>query len=277
MADTPAPSPVKILDKTLRILQLFGPESPEWGVTELAAHAGMPKSTVYRVLRVLLLHEFLAQDAVTRRFRLGIGALELGRRAYEGMELRQVALPVLNRLAALSGETVTLQVLNQQADQVVCVERAQRQSGLRLIMEIGSTAPLHAGSSSKALLAYLPPERIEAVIRRGLPALTSHTITDPQQLRADLAETRRRGYAVSFGETDEGAAGISVPVFDRHGDAVASLTIAGPITRMNQASMLKYVDLALDGARQIAQDLHLQFFGMPHRVVTGVTAHGTPA
>lgn len=276
MAEPGRPSPVKILDKALRILQLFGPETPEWGLTELAAHAGMPKSTVYRVLRVLLSHEFLAQDAATRRFRLGIGALELGRRAYEGMELRQVALPVLHRLAALSGETVTLQVLNQQADQVVCVERAQRQSGLRLIMQIGTTAPLHAGSSSKALLAFLPPDTIDAVIRRGLPSLTPHTITDPERLRADLEETRRRGYALSIGETDEGAAGVSVPVFDRHGGVLASLTIAGPITRMNRATLLKCADMARDGARQIGQDLNLPFYDLHHRPPPTSAHHPAP-
>lgn len=248
-------SPVKILDKTLRILALFSGETPEWGVTELAARADMPKSTVYRVLRVLLAHEFLAQDPITKRFRLGLGALELGRRAYEGIELRAVALPVLNRIAALSGETVVLEVLNREHDRVVCVERAQRQSGLRLILEVGSTAPLHAGSSSKVLLAYLPQEEIEAVIARGLPALTAHTITDPAKLRRDLAQIRERDYAVSFEETDDGAAGVSVPIWDRTGRVLAGLTIAGPVTRLNQATLPRFLDLARDGAREIAMEL----------------------
>jgi DNA-binding IclR family transcriptional regulator len=224
-------------------------------VTDLAAEAGMPKSTVYRVLRVLLRHEILTQDLLTKRFRLGLGALELGRRAYEGMELRQVALPVLQRIAALSDETVVLQVLNREHDRVVCVERAQRQTGLRLILDVGSTAPLHAGASSKVLLAFLPDEEIEAVIARGLPPLTAHTVTDPDRLRIDLAEIRQRGYAVSYEETDEGAAGVAVPIWDRTGHVVAGLTIAGPLSRLNQATVSRYLDLARDGARQIARDL----------------------
>lgn len=251
-------SPVKILDKALRILALFNADTPEWGVSDLAVQAGLPKSTVYRVLRVLLQHEFLAQDPVTRRFRLGLGALELGRRAYEGHELRSVALPILQRIASLSGETVLLEVLNQEHDRVVCVERAQRQSGLRLILEVGSTAPLHAGASSKVLLAYLSDEEIDAVIARGLPALTAHTITVGDRLRADLTEIRQRGYAVSFEETDDGAAGLAVPVWDRSGRVIAGLTIAGPVTRVNQVAIPKLLDLARDGARQIAQDLGFQ-------------------
>ncbi|MGD9894681.1 MAG: IclR family transcriptional regulator [Dehalococcoidia bacterium] len=248
-------SPVKILDKTFRILALFSATTPVWGVTDLAAEAGMPKSTVYRVLRVLLQHEILAQDPLTKRFRLGLGALELGRRAYEGMELRQVALPVLHRIAALSGETVVLEVLNREHDRVVCVERAQRQTGLRLILDIGSTVPLHAGASSKVLLAFLPDDEIEAVIARGLPPLTAHTITDADRLRRDLAEIRARGYAVSYEETDDGAAGVAVPIWDRTGHVVAGLTIAGPLARLNQATVSRYLDLARDGAGQIAMEL----------------------
>ncbi|MGH2585621.1 MAG: IclR family transcriptional regulator [Dehalococcoidia bacterium] len=261
-----AQPPIKILDKSLRILTLFASEGLEWGVTDLALRVGMPKSTVYRVLRVLHQHEFLTQDPVSRRFRLGLGSLELGRRAYEGLELRRVALPVLDRLAALSDETVTLQVLNQQREQVVCIERAQRQTGLRLIMEVGTTAPLHAGSSSKVLLAYLPAEEIERVIASGLPALTAHTITDPDRLRAELAEIRLRGYALSYEETDDGAAGVSVPVQDRYGSVIAGLTLAGPITRMRQATVSKFVDLARYGAYEIERDLGLlPWRSAPHR------------
>src|SRR3712207_2883869 len=90
MAEQPS---VKILDKALRILQLFGQDQTEWGVAALARETDMPKTTVYRILRVLQQHGFLAQDPDTRRFRLGLGILALGRRAYEGIELRRVARP----------------------------------------------------------------------------------------------------------------------------------------------------------------------------------------
>lgn len=259
LASTPshhaAQPSIKIIDKTLLLLSLFTAERPEWGITELAVRSGLPKSTVYRVLRVLMHHDYLDQDPLTKRFRLGLGALELGRRAHEGSRTRRAALPVLNRIATLSGETVTLQVLNQQRDQVVCIERAQQQSGLRLILEVGSTAPLHAGSSSKVLLAFMPAEEIERVIARGLPALTAKTITAPAVLRRELAEIRQRGYAVSFEETDEGAAGVSVPVRDRAGQVVAGLTIAGPVTRLNQTTLVNYLDLAREGATEVARAL----------------------
>jgi DNA-binding IclR family transcriptional regulator len=243
---------VKILDKALRILLRFGSGQSEWGITSLARDVDLPKSTVYRILRVLQQHGFLIQDADTRRFRLGLAALELGRHAYEGSELRRVAQPVMEQIALASGETVLLQVLNGERDRVVCIERVQQRTGLRLILEVGATAPLHASCSSRALFAFLPPDEIESVIARGLTAFTAHTITDPDLLRLELARVRRDGYAVSFEEMDVGVAGVSVPIRDYRDEVIASLSISGPLIRMNQENINKYLELVRDGASRIA-------------------------
>ena len=144
---------VKILDKALRVLMLFSPEQPEWGASAVSREVGMSKSTVHRILSVLEQHAFVTQNAETKRFRLGLAGIELGRRAQAGMELRRVALPIMEQLSAMSGETVLLQVVSPEGDRVVCIERVQQRRGLRLILDVGSTAPLYAGCSSKVLLA----------------------------------------------------------------------------------------------------------------------------
>jgi DNA-binding IclR family transcriptional regulator len=252
VADQPQ---VKILDKALRVLMLFTPEQPEWGVTAIARSVDMPKSTVHRILRVFEQHAFLTQDADSRRFRLGLAGIELGRRAQEGLELRRIALPVMEQISAVTGETVLLQVLSPEGDQVVCIERVQQRSGLRLILEVGATAPLYAGCSSKVLLAYRSHDEIEHVLRGDLRAITPHTMTDPSQIRAQLAEIRRDGFSVSFEETDEGVAGVSVPVRDGRDRVIAGLTISGPTTRVTAASIARFTDIALEGARRIAGEL----------------------
>lgn len=246
---------IRILDKALRILLLFGRDQMEWGVADLARKTEMPRTTVYRILRVLQQHAFLVQDPTTRRFRLGLGALELGRHAYKGIELRRVAQPIMEHIAAESGETVLLQVVDAERRQVVCIERVQHGAGLRLILEVGATAPLHAGCSAKALLAYLSDTEIEDVIAHGLEAMTPHTITDPAELRREMAEIRRTGYAVSFEETDLGVAGISVPIRDHLDRVVASLSISGPLTRMHQQNIDRYVELGREGAARIAAEM----------------------
>lgn len=246
---------VKILDKTFRLLSVFSESRPEWGVTELAAEVGMPKSTVHRILSALGRHEYLSQDRATGRFRLGLAALDLGARAQGGLELRRVALPVLQRLAAASGETVTVMVPNNGRDRAVCVERAETRDGIKLILEVGRQVPLHAGASSKILLAYMTPEEIERVIAAGLGRLAPRTITSPPALRRDLAAIRRRGYAQSVEETNAGAAGVAVPIFDRHGTITAGLSIVGPMTRFTARRVPRLLALARQGAGEIARQL----------------------
>lgn len=247
--------PVKILDKALRVLMLFTTARPEWGVTDVAREVDMPKSTIHRIFRVLEQHGFLMQDRDNRRYRLGLSVLELGRRAHEGMELRSMALPVMEELAQRSGETILLQVVSPEGDRVVCIERVQRQQGLRLILEVGSTAPLHAGCSSRALLAHLPEEDIERVLRGPLRALTARTPTNPKQIRAELARIRHQGYSVSYEETDDGVAGVSVPIRDYMDRVVASLSISGPITRVNEDTMDHFIQLALQAADELGTRL----------------------
>jgi DNA-binding IclR family transcriptional regulator len=252
MAEQPQ---VKILDKALRVLMLFTPEQPEWGVTMVAREVDMPKSTVHRILRVFEQHGFLTQDSDTRRFRLGVAGIELGRRAQAGLELRRIALPVMEQMSALSGETVLLQVVTSEGDRVVCIERVQQRRGLRLILDVGSTAPLYAGCSSKVLLAYMDEPAIDEALNGDLRPMTSHTIIDQTQIRAQLADIRRNGFAVSFEETDEGVAGVSVPVRDARDRVIAGLSISGPITRVNASTMAHYTAIAREGARRVAAEL----------------------
>jgi IclR family KDG regulon transcriptional repressor len=254
---------VRIVDKTLRILRLFGERQTEWGLGALAREVNIPKTTVYRILRVLRMHGYLVQDPDSRRFRLGLGALELGHRAYEGLELSRVARPIMEQVAAQTDETVLLQVVDSERRRVVCIERVQQRSGLQLILEVGATAPLHAGCSSKVLLAFLPEAQIEAVIAEGLPAVTPRTITDPGRLRGELEQIRRQGYAVSIEETDVGVAGVSVPVRDRSERPVASLSISGPLARINEANIGRFVEIGTSGADQISALLGYRRGGRP--------------
>ena len=160
-----------------------------------------------------------------------------------------------------------------EGDQVVCIERVQQRSGLRLILEVGATAPLYAGCSSKVLLAYRTNDEIERVLRDELRPITPHTITDPSQIRAQLAEIRRDGFSVSFEETDEGVAGVSVPVRDARDRVIAGLTISGPTTRVTASTIARFTGIALEGARRIAAELgHQPSRVAPHQPIEASAA-----
>lgn len=269
-------SRIQILDKTFRLLDAFREPHPEWGASGLARELGLPKSTAHRILRVLTAHRYLAQDPETGRFRLGLSALELGHRAQEGIELRRVAAPILQRLAAASGETAILMVLNETRDRAVCIERAETRAGLQLILQIGTHALLHAGSSSKILLAHMRPDEIERVLAGDLPRLARGTLTDPNVLRRDLAAIRARGYALSFEETNDSAAGVSVPVLDRHQQVVAGLSIVGPKSRFTRARIRHLLRLARAAAAEISRALGASPAGAPPAAAAAATGDGAP-
>ncbi len=258
---------IKILDKAFRVLSAFTTETPAWTLSALAEAVELPKSTAHRILTVLEANRYVTREADRVRYRLGPAALELGRRAQASTDLRQVALPVLRDIAERCGETVLLLVPSRTRDEAVCIERVESRMDLRLISEIGAHVPLYAGASAKALLAHMGHGAIERVIAGGLRRLGPGTITTGPALRRDLAIIRRRGWAFSVEETNEGATGIGVPVLGPGGDVVASVAIAGPLARFTRERRARFIALARRGAARIADML-----GVPARADGAPTA-----
>jgi DNA-binding IclR family transcriptional regulator len=234
-ADRDERQQLRVLERTFSILDLFTRQHPEWSTTEIARACDLPIPTAYRILSALRRRGFVTQDARSKRFRLGIGALDLGERARSLVDVRAAALPILRQLCHDSGETALLTVLSENHDRSVCLERVESPHPLRLSVEPGRRMPLHAGASQKALLAYLPPEEMDRALSAPLERLCRATITDPKELRADLARIRRRGWASSFEETNVGVWGLAVTLLDAHRSVIGAVGLAGPSARMSRA------------------------------------------
>jgi DNA-binding IclR family transcriptional regulator len=222
----------QVLDRTFAILDVFGEEHPEWSATDIARSIDLPVPTVHRILIALKQRGYVSQHDETKRFRLGVAALQLGDRARAVVDLRSVAMPELRRLSMATGETALLTVLTPQRDRGVCLERVEAARTLRLSVSPGRQLPLHAGASQKVLLAYMGDGEIDAVISGDLEHLCRATITDPRLLRDELTKIRRRGWASSYEETNVGVWGIAVPVLNTHGEVVCAVGIAGPSARL---------------------------------------------
>jgi DNA-binding IclR family transcriptional regulator len=241
---------VKTVNRLVEILDSFSSRPSGWSLVELSTHLGLPKSTLHRFLVALETHGILQRDPRDRRWRLGYRPLLWGRLAANHGGLHLLARPVMESLAAATGETVLLTVY--QNGEVVCIEKVDSSHAVRLVMDVGTRRPPHAGASSKVLMAYLPPEEIEAIIRHGLPRLCTHTITDPQALRVELARIREQGYAFSMEETDAGAWGVATPIRNTQGEVIAAIGIAGPLLRMSEERVQQYMHLCLQAAEQIS-------------------------
>lgn len=242
---------VKTVDRLVKVLDCFTPEQPVWSLAELSDQLQLPPSTLHRFLVSLEAHGILRRDLSDKRWQLGYRTFIWGSLAAESTGLRHIARPILRELVAATGETSILTVYHEQ--EVICVAKVETSHSVRMTLEVGSRRPPHAGASSKVLMAYLPEEEIQAIIRdKGLPKLCTNTITDPDELMAELARIRERGYAESREETDLGAWGVATPILDRTGGAVAAIGIAGPSSRFTDQLIQQYVVLSRQAAERIS-------------------------
>jgi DNA-binding IclR family transcriptional regulator len=242
----------QLLERAFALLALFDERRPEWTTTEAARELGLPVPTAHRILGVLAREGFLSRDE-DRRFTLGPAALRFGRRAVAVLSLERLATPLLERLAAVTDEVALLTELNGRGDAVVCRVRFECSEPLMLSVAPGRELPLYAGASQKALLAFLPNDAVDATCRGQLKPMCRATITRPDRLRAHLAEVRRRGWAISFEETDHGVWGIALPIVNQEGTPVAAVGLAGPRNRLD-ASQVRHQLRALHEAALTVAD-----------------------
>jgi DNA-binding IclR family transcriptional regulator len=242
----------KLLDRTFAILRLFLTERPDWTLAQVTAAVGLPKPTVHRLLGVMCAHEMLKKSPDQGSYRLGPLAMAIGGRAVSRHALRQLGQPILTQLAARAGETALLFELAPSRDATICIEQIESSHGLRLVSYVGARLPLHAGASSRAILAFMPDDEIAAVL-----ALSARRGASPG--RAELARqiqwTRRQGYAQSFEETSSGACGIAAPLFDAAGAPIASLAIAGPTSRLTRTRLAQLAPDLLAAAATLMRRL----------------------
>lgn len=239
---------IKVLYKAATVLQCFEQQS-DWSLTELQGHLGWHMATLHRILGTLEGIGYLSQDPVTRRYRLGLALVKLGRRAAEELDLSKVAAPVMTELSTACGETVYL--ANLHSGEVVYLGVAQANRPVRLTAEIGERRPAHSTGTGKVLLAYAPGSVLEQALSRALTPLTEQTIINPAALRAELATIRKRGYAVSYQEHDRDVASLAAPIYDSSGP-VAALAISGPAFRLPSDLLHRLAPTLLEAARRIS-------------------------
>lgn len=201
------------------------------GVTDIATAIGTSKAVVFRILSSLLDRDYVGYDQATRRYFLGPQALLVGLAALQRHDLRSLAHGPLVDISRATSETATLSVRN--GWERIYVDQVTPDRDIKMVVPIGRPFPLHAGSSSKAFLAFLPPAEQDRYFRevRARDRLTPRTLVDEQAVRQELAAIRARGFAASQGERQVDAASIAAPVIDQAGLPAAVVSVCGPIDR----------------------------------------------
>lgn len=241
---------LKTLDKSLELLELFTKERTSWGVREIAKELDINHTTIHRILTTFEQKGYLIQDHETKKYELGMKLWEFGQLVEDKMGISEYIYPIMKTVSEQTGETIFLTWLNDM--ECVHVEMAESSQSIKFSVSVGSRTPLHAGASNTVIMAYLPRELQEQVIEKGLTSLTAHTVIEQESLYKKLDEIKRRGWCFSVGEFKEEVFGLSVPLFNKRKEIVASMTIAGPVTRTPEGEQLLAMLSSLqEGQREV--------------------------
>ncbi len=245
---------IRAVERALTILRAFSSGAPELSVSELGRVVGLHKSTVHRLLGTLERTGFVIQDAVSRRYRLGLPLFELGSLVVNTMEVRRTARPYLEEIHRACGETVHLGILDE--GEVVYIDKIESTRRVRMYSQVGRRAPAHCTGLGKVLMAQLPDAALtEVVERRGLRQFTSKTITSPKELRDHCVLIRQQGYALDAGEHEDLIQCAAAPIYDHTSRVVAALSITSVAATMDQHRVAEYVTLVQQAARKISEAL----------------------
>lgn len=252
-ADKNSNSFIRSVERVCDILGCFTLEHPELGISELSRLTGMYKSTVFRIIQTLESRGMLVQDLKSKKYVLGFKIFELGAVAGSNMEVRRVALPFMEELGERTRETINLNI--EHMEERVCIEMVESREAIRNFVQVGIRSPLYFGATGKTLLAFLPQDRIDAVISRGMVSPVDGKVIDRKELMSQLSEIRQRHYCASQEERVMGAASVCAPIKDYSNRVVAVLTISGPAARFTPDRLPKLVSEVKETALIISRRL----------------------
>ncbi|HEY9523869.1 MAG TPA: IclR family transcriptional regulator C-terminal domain-containing protein [Thermopolyspora sp.] len=255
---------VQSLARGLSVIKAFAEATPELTLSEVARITGLTRAAARRFLITLVDLGYVRTDG--RLFSLSPRVLELGYAYLSGLSLPEVALPHLERLAAEVHESVSVSVLD--AEDIVYVARVPTTRIMRVTIAIGTRFPAHCTSMGRVLLAGLSPADLDAYFAKAsLSRHTSHTITSPTVLRAEVDRVRAQGWAIVDQELEEGLRSIAVPIRNNAGRVIAAANVSSHISRTSVDSARRVLlPPLLATAARIEADLHAVSTGLSARM-----------
>lgn len=240
---------IQVIDRAAALLDAIARYPDPVSLKILSAETGLHASTAHRILGSLIENRFVEKNA-GGRYRLGLRLLQLGVRLHSNIDLRSVALPVMEQLRDRLGESVNLTI--REGDEVVYIEKATPNRMMHVQQLVGSRAPLHVTAVGKLMLGAAGPDAIRGYTQRtNLPAYTRNTITTLPRLMEECRQAVEQGYALDDEEAEIDVGCIGVLLYDGTGNVAAGLSVSAPIERRRKA----WVEDMLEAGRSISVKL----------------------
>ena len=239
--------------KALDVLDMVASRGRPVRFSELLEKSPYPKATLYRFLQTLTHQGMLQMDAETGAYSPGMRLVRLAHSAWALSSLAPIARPHVDSLAALTGETVHLAQLD--GGQVLYVDKRNAAKPVDMFAQAGKVGPAYCTGVGKAMLAYLPPDQLEAALsRQSFYRHTAHTLDSPAALRAELEAIRTRGHAFDREEHEAGIICCAVPILSRSGKVLGAISVTSTTSRTTLDALEAEADQIKGIAARIAAD-----------------------
>jgi len=239
---------MQTLSRGLSVLDIIAEQEVGISVTELAHRLDISPSIASRMLKTLAESGYISQGLNSRRYYLAEKVVWLSHSYFQHVPLRKPLKPILQALVDQTNETSHLAILMNNS--ALVLEDVESKAMLRVYSEVGRIVPLHCTAIGKCLMAFHQldlPEQLESY--------TQHTITDHEQLSAQMETIRAQGFAVDDEEFNVGVRCLAAPVFDTNGKAIAAIGISGPTARVERDKIQMLGDIVMAVAQQTSKIL----------------------
>ncbi len=242
------------VERALAILEMVAQRRDGLTNSEISRKLEIPKSSASYILRTLERHSYLRRAPESGKYRLGLMVLSLGRDVLAGLDIGEVALPVLRWLVERTQVTAHLAVLDH--GEAVYIVKVDAPGFIKMDTWVGRRMFVHSTSVGKSLVAHLPKDEVEAILREhGMKKRTPKTITTQVRFFSELEKVRAQGYAVDDEENSLGARCLGAPVFDVLGRVEAAVGLSGTISQIDDANLPRLAALVKEAARKISRQL----------------------
>ena len=243
---------IKSIEKCFDILDCLHTNHHLLTLEEIVQITGHKKTTCFRLLKTMKTLGLVEMPPGKKSYRYGPRLAALGLNALKTMNLRQSALPILQRLRDDTGETINLTILS--GSEILYVERIMSDYLVNVNVNVGDRLPVYCASMGKAILAYLPEDRLERILENMLfERKTDKTITTKSALLAELERIKSKGFAINDEELEKGLRAVAAPIFNYTGEAFAATNIAWTTARNpSRKAFSTYAEKIVSAANQIS-------------------------
>lgn len=226
-------NPVQSAERIFQVMEVLA-DNGEMGLMELSAALGLHKSTVHRLLMSLIYMGYAKQDETTQKYMLSYKVVNMASKVLDRTDVLQVAKPYMERLSALSGETVHL--VQREENNILYIYKIEAKVGtIRMVSHVGMIHPMYCSGVGKAIMATLSEEEVQKIWNESIiEKKTDKTITDYARMQEVLAEVRENGYALDDEENEKGVRCIAACLYGHQKEVKYAFSVSGPTSRMTK-------------------------------------------